>query len=325
MVEESSVGLVKCKLPIGLTGKTMAELLKYLSITGPTGSGKSSLAKEIAKDLNGEIVNCDSVQIYKYFDIGSGKDTPKHQNGIRHHLLDVVEAHENFDAAQFARSAKKVILEILSRNKLPIVVGGTGLYLRALWGEKFHDLPSDKTTRDEIELLSNEDIMQALKQIDPDRANFLHLNDRIRLVRSLEIVRLTGKPLTATTTESTLESPPTCLVHIQPNRKILIGRIELRIRQMLKDGLIEEVKNLRAMGVSPESKPMKSICYLQTNQFLDGEIKSEEELWDKICIANRQYAKKQTTWFNKVEKDIEIFEPVYNTELKNKIKSFFTN
>ena len=174
----------------------------YLAIIGPTASGKSSLAMKLAEELDGEIVSCDSVQIYKGFDIGSAKPTLEEQQKIKHHMIDILDDDTPYDAAQFAQEAQEKIREIHSRGKVPVVVGGTGLYYRFLIGEKIHSLPSDEKLRAELKKLSSEELSQKLEELDPERRKMIHDNDHYRLARALEVAILTEKSFAEQVSES---------------------------------------------------------------------------------------------------------------------------
>ncbi|WP_176736350.1 tRNA (adenosine(37)-N6)-dimethylallyltransferase MiaA [Oligoflexus tunisiensis] len=274
---------------------------EYVVIAGPTASGKSALAMELAQKLRGEIINCDSVQLYRGFNIGSAKPTAEEQALIPHHLLDVVNADDSYDARCFAEDTETIIQKIRARQRLPIVVGGTGLYLRALWRENWHDLPKSESLRQELEAWSNENLHKRLHELDPVRAAQLHRNDRYRLQRAVEIVTLTGQPLSAQTPKSD-ERQNAFAIRVLCPRPLLQERSRQRIDQMLKAGLVEEVRQLLAAGVDPHCKPMQSIGYAQVVEFLEGKI-TEAELPEQIQIATRQYAKRQETWFNKVQFD----------------------
>lgn len=274
---------------------------EYLVIAGPTASGKSALAMDLARKFRGEIINCDSVQLYRGFNIGSAKPTADEQAAIPHHLLDVVNADESYDARCFAEATEALIKKIRGHDRLPIVVGGTGLYLRALWRDNWHDLPKSESLRQQLETWSHEELYKRLQEIDPVRAAQLHRNDRFRLQRAVEIATLTGKPLSEQTTISD-ERHRAFAIRVLCPRPILQERSRQRVEQMLKAGLIEEVRQLLASGVDPNCKPMQSIGYAQVVEFLEGKI-TEAELPEQIQIATRQYAKRQETWFKKVNFD----------------------
>ncbi len=274
---------------------------EYLVIAGPTASGKSALAMELARRFRGEIINCDSVQLYRGFNIGSAKPSAADQALIPHHLLDIVNWDENYDARCFAEDTENLIQKIRHQDRLPIVVGGTGLYLRALWREQWHDLPKSEQLRRELELLTNEQLQKKLQELDPVRSAQLHLNDRFRLQRALEIAMLTGKAMHQQEAIAGEKNRAFSIRVLCPRAELQV-RSQQRVTAMLKAGLIEEVKHLLATGVDPACKPMQSIGYAQVIDFLEAKI-SEADLPEQIQIATRQYAKRQETWFKKVDFD----------------------
>ena len=280
---------------------------RYAVVAGPTGSGKSALALALAEALHGEIITCDSVQVYRGFDIGAAKATPADMARVPHHLLDRVAAHEDFDAAMFAQEAKEKKAEIFARGRLPFVVGGTGLYLRALLGQGWHaDLPQDSALRVELAKLSLAQLYEQLKAVDPKRAGELHPNDRVRLQRSLELVTLLGKPLQeAGLTADSPADTAAFVVILEPPREILHRRIAARTKVMLNGGLVDEVRDLLAAGVSPECKPMQSIGYKQVCEYLAAKLK-DVDLPGAIIAATRQYAKRQCTWFRRTQTDLRL-------------------
>lgn len=264
----------------------------YICIGGPTASGKSSLAMRIAQELGGEIVCGDSVQIYRGFDIGSAKPTPDEMKLVPHHLFDICDWSQTYDAFSYARDARRVILEIASRGKTPIVVGGTGLYLRALMGDAFDSGPHDPVLRAELNLQTSAELMHELQETDPVRAAQIHEHDHFRLARAVEVARLGGG-----TGVSELWFPER-LILCSPERAQLHSNIAQRVAIMLENGLIAEVESLLAQGCTREAKPMQSIGYKQVAAFLHGEL-SREELPSRILFATRQYAKRQCTWFKR--------------------------
>ncbi|RZA25152.1 MAG: tRNA (adenosine(37)-N6)-dimethylallyltransferase MiaA [Proteobacteria bacterium] len=274
---------------------------KYISIIGPTASGKSALALELARALNGELINCDSVQIYQGFDIGAAKPSLAELREIPHHLIDILNGSEDYDARAFARDAEEKITDIRNRNKTPIVVGGTGLYLRALWQDGFHDLPKSPELRETLKDLNTDQLRLKLDQLDPERSREIHGNDRFRLQRAVEIATLLG--------HSVKDLPPPAskrdesfVIYLQTDRKVLAERIARRSQIMLDQGLIDEVKQLLAQGISEKAKPMQSIGYYEVIQSIN-QIFTKEDLLEKITIATRQYAKRQETLFRKIPKD----------------------
>lgn len=278
---------------------------RYIAVIGPTGSGKSFLATQLAERFSGELINCDSVQVYKGFDIGSNKEIPAK---IPLHLVDIVTPDADFDAAKFAELARLQIADSLRRKKLPVVVGGTGLYLRALWGENFDIGPAkDASFRARVSRRENADLYAELQAKDANRAAQLHPNDKVRIVRALEIIELTGSSVTPAKIGSSKRGEA-FVIKVDPDRSVLHQKIAVRAKHMLEYGLVEEVKNLLAGGVDPNSKPMQAIGYKQVVDFLSGQL-SKAELEDRIVFATRQYAKRQCTWFKKVNEDLRVENP----------------
>lgn len=295
----------------------------YLAIIGPTASGKSSLAMKLALELDGEIVSCDSVQIYKGFNIGSAKPTQEEQNQVKHHMIDVLDDDSPYDASQFAEQARAKIQEILSRGKVPVVVGGTGLYYRFLIGEKIHSLPSDEKLRAELKKLSPEELAVKLEALDPERRKMIHDNDHYRLARAVEVATLSQKSFAEQVSEAGDEDfKPLVSVLLNPPRQLLHERIAMRAEQMVKEGLLAEVKELRKRY--PEfMKAMQTIGYKEANEFLSGDIETEEDLLFRIICSTRQYAKRQTTFFKKFPCDLTLegskdWEQVKDLFLKRK-------
>ena len=298
------VGGLKPRLRIGLIANSKQ---RYLVVAGPTGSGKSTLALALAKQKNGEIINCDSVQLYRGFDIGSAKASADDRQRVPHHMLDRVEWHEDFDAAMYAKEASEWKNALLARGVLPLVVGGTGLYLRALLGQGWHaDLPQDTELREKLAQLDNAALYENLRAVDPKRSDELHPNDRVRLLRSLELVTLLGRPLhLAGLTAAKPADPAAFMIVLDPPRAVLHEKIAKRTATMLDSGLIEEVQGLLSQGVSPNCKPMQSIGYKQVCQYLAGELLLAE-LPEAIIAATRQYAKRQCTWFRRIRTDLKL-------------------
>ena len=283
-------------------GLTDIETANILCVVGPTASGKTKLALKLAHKYNGEIINCDSIQLYKGFDIGSAKPTKQERTEVPHHLIDHVSWEEPYDAFRYKDDATKVIADIHRRGKNAILCGGTGLYLRALFGEKYHDLPHDPKLRAQLVQRSNESLYLELIDRDPDRADQLHPNDHFRLARALEVALLTGKTFADQVAQNSAETVKTHTTLCQPSRELLHERIAERVDAMLMAGLVKEVEGLLAEGCPKEAKPMQSIGYKQVVDFLDGRIEGSE-LRDKIIFATRQYAKRQINWFKKLSVD----------------------
>ena len=271
-----------------------------ISVVGPTGSGKSALGAALAVRLGGEIVGCDSVQLYRGFDIGAAKPTLAERALVPHHLIDILAWHEDCDAARYAAMARDAVAAIHGRGRTAILVGGTGLYLRAFQGEAFHaDLPQDPALRAALAELSAPELYALLIERDPARAAALHPNDRFRVARALELTTLLGKPVGALLPSAKNHEVGTTLF-LEPDRKALHAALATRTEAMLAAGLEAEVRGLLAAGVAPDAKPMQSIGYKQILLYLDGRI-AAGELRDKILAATRQYAKRQCTWFRGVQ------------------------
>lgn len=278
-----------------------------LVIAGPTASGKSALAMAAAEALGGEIINCDSVQLYQGFDIGSAKPSREERQRVRHHLIDVVSWRDAYDARRFAADAQASIEDVRGRGRLPVVVGGTGLYLRAMFAENFDDAPSDPAVRAALARLSNDDLIARLKVLDPERLKSIHPNDRYRLTRAVEIATVAGRPLAALAKTQGV-SPwraRSLVVILEPERKVLHDRIARRTAVMLDEGWVEEVRALLGDGCPRDARPMQSIGYAEIALFLAGELPTSD-LRDRIIFATRQYAKRQTTWFRKVMAELRL-------------------
>ncbi|MGN1195218.1 MAG: tRNA (adenosine(37)-N6)-dimethylallyltransferase MiaA [Acutalibacteraceae bacterium] len=274
-------------------------------IAGPTASGKTGLSVEIAKELNGEIVSADSMQIYKSMDIATAKPTKEETAEIKHHLIDFVNPEESFSVAKYKDLAYSAIDDILSRKTLPIVVGGTGLYIDALINNTvFLDYPKN-SIRDELEkrkeLKGMGCLYDELKRIDPKTAEKLHINDSKRIIRALELYYTTGKTISEQNEQSHNEDSPYDFLLFVLNahdRQVLYDRINLRVDKMLEAGLIDEAK---AFFASESSKTAKqAIGYKELKPYLDGEITLSEAV-EKLKMETRRYAKRQLTWFRNTD------------------------
>jgi tRNA dimethylallyltransferase len=288
-------------------------LSRFLGVVGPTGSGKSALAMQLAARLGGEIIGCDSVQLYRGFDVGAAKPTAAERAQVPHHLVDVLAWDEECDAARYAALARAAIADVGARGRVPIVCGGTGLYLRSLVGQAFHeDLPRDDALRARLAQLPLAEAYAELARRDPRRAAEVHANDRFRVLRALELVTLLGKPLSEALPPVAAGAPGGAprgvVVLLTPDRAALHAAIARRTAAMLAGGLVDEVRGLLAAGVSPEAKPMRSIGYKETAAMLAGAL-PEALLEERIVAATRQYAKRQTTWFRKAPIDLALAAP----------------
>ena len=283
-------------------------------ILGPTASGKSCLAVHLARDFNGEVVNCDSVQIYRYLKIGTSKLTKPEQAGIPHHLMGILEPDQLFTAGEYLRLGRKVLVEIEQRNHLPLVVGGTGLYLRALLDGLFQGPTRSEGLRKRLSNLAerkgSRHLHRLLDRVDGTSAQKIAINDKPKVVRALEVFFLTSRPLSwhFRSGRDPLRGFDILKIGLNPARQLLYELIDRRVDKMFADGLVDEVKWLLSRGFSPDLKPLQSLGYSRVAQFLQG----------RICLAEalaltkrdtRHYAKRQLTWFRK-ENGVVWFDSV---------------
>lgn len=299
---------------------------KIIIITGPTATGKSSLAVDFASKLDGEIVNCDSMQVYRCMDIGTAKPSPEEQGGIKHHLLDVVNPDEEFNASTYREHAVPVIEDIIKRNKACFVVGGTGLYIKSLLGGLLKCPPANREIRDRLNLEYDEKggiiLRDRLKKADPQAADKIHPNDKMRITRALEIIELTGRPFSELASRHSFankryDSLKICLFH---EREKLYERINRRSIEMLESGLIEETEKLLRNGYSSELKPLKSIGYRHAVEYIQKK-RGFDRTVELLQRDTRRYAKRQITWF---KADPEMFWVSSDniSDAEKKIKKF---
>ena len=276
-----------------------------LVIVGPTGSGKTDTAVLAALALGGEIVTADSMQVYRNMDIGTAKPTPEEQRGVAHHLIDVVNPDEEFSVAEYVALADRVIAGIVGRGHVPIVAGGTGLYVNALvdrW--EFPPQPADFALRERLKELADregpEALFERLRAVDPASAERLHPNDVKRVIRALEVYELTGRPLSSydyKPGEGARPGPYRALIYgLTLPREVLNERLERRVHAQLEAGLLEEVRRLYEGGYSPELPAMKGITYRQLVGYLRGDYDFDTAV-ALMVRDNRRYAKRQYTWF----------------------------
>jgi tRNA dimethylallyltransferase len=269
-------------------------------IAGPTGAGKTSLALEMATQLGGEIVNCDSLQLYRGFDVGTAKTPVAARRNIPHHLFDVLEPADGYSAGDYARLAREAIAEISARNRLPMVVGGAGFYLRALL-EGLPELPSrDPSTRTRLQARERHrpgSLHRLLTRLEPAAARDIHARDVQKVVRALEIRLLTGAARRPDPFRpDPLEGFRVLKIGLNPERKELFKRLDARVQAMFSGGLIEEVRALLSRGATGNEKPFESLGYRQAVQYIRGEIALEQAILSTQA-GTRQYAKRQWTWF----------------------------
>lgn len=275
-----------------------------IAVLGPTASGKSDLAIRLALRFGGEIINCDSLQLYRGFDIGTAKVPEPERQGVPHHLIDILDPDQECNAGQFAALALPVIQEIQQRGRLPILAGGTGFYLRTLLEGLPEAPPRDENLRRCLTgraEASPEAFHRLLRRLDPVRAAQIHPRDVHKLVRAIEICKLTGGRAS-----DLVVRPPSAAglkldvlkLILDPPRQELVTRIAERTNRMFRQGLVEEVKQLLQKGVSSTAKPFESLGYAQTLGYLSGSIDLEQAM-ERTTIETRQYAKRQMTWFRR--------------------------
>jgi tRNA dimethylallyltransferase len=275
--------------------------------------GKSATSIKLAKKFKGMIINCDSMQVYKGFDIGTDKLPPEKRENIPHYLLDIIDPHIQFTAADFANQALEAIESILKQKKLPIIVGGTGLYLKALLDGLFPGPGRDSNLRQKLEKKAAEKgleyLRKKLEEVDPDYAQKIGRKDKMRIIRALEVFDLTKKPFSEhfQNTESLIKDFNILKIGLKLNRKELYKRIEERVDKMFKSGIINEVENLLINGVKEDSPPFRALGYKHVLKYLKKEITREEAL-EFTKRDTRHYAKRQLTWFRKME-GIRWFSP----------------
>ena len=296
---------------------------KVVVICGPTASGKTALSIKLAQRINGEIISSDSMQIYKDMDIGTAKPTKEEMQGIKHYLIDFVEPNQRYSVAEFKKDAESAIEEILAEGKVPIVVGGTGLYVDSLiYGIEYQDIKLDEKYRKELENRVKEKGLDVLyneaKELDPQAIEKISPNDQKRILRILEIYKATGK----NKTEQEIESRKNGVKYdykvfaIDMDREKLYDRINKRVDIMIENGLIEEVQGLlKKYDQFPTA--MQGLGYKEVVEYLQGKI-SKEEMIEKIKRETRRYAKRQMTWFRKNKQTIWI-EPQDIEKILNEI------
>jgi len=275
-----------------------------VAIVGPTGAGKSEWALRIAEHLDGEIVNCDSMQIYRGFDIGTAKPSLADRRGIPHHLFDIAQATDIFSAGDYARLARKAIEEISGRRRFPIIVGGTGFYLRALL-DGLPDLPPrNECLRQRLAQRSLHQRYRMLQRLDARAAGRLHVNDEARVMRAIEIRLLSGKPVPEPGVGGGLPGFQVRKICLLPPREALYQKLNHRTEQMYKRGLVDEVRGLLSAGVPPSAKAFEAVGYRQALAVARGEM-DEPAAVLATQQATRNYAKRQLTWFRH-ERDLEV-------------------
>lgn len=287
-------------------------------LTGPTAVGKTKASIGLAKALNGEIISADSMQVYKYMDIGSAKIRPEEMQGIRHYLIDELEPDEEFHVVRFQQMAKEAMEEIYAKGKIPIVVGGTGFYIQALlYDIDFTESNEDSTYRKELEQLAYEKgaehLHDMLRKVDPVSADTIHANNVKRVIRALEFYQQTGEKISDHNEQERAKESPYdfCYFVLNDDRENLYERINLRIDQMLEEGLIEEVQALKDKGYTRDMVSMQGLGYKEILDHLNGECTLEEAVYI-LKRDTRHFAKRQLTWFRREHDVIWIDKSFYN-------------
>jgi len=283
---------------------------KVIAILGPTGSGKSDLALAVAQAFDGEVVGCDSLQIYRYFDIGTAKLPPAERRGIPHHLIDILNPDQIFTAGEYARVARRVLDDVSARGRLPVVAGGTGFYFRALVDGLFPGPSRDQDLRDRLAARERRKpgaVYRLLARFDPEAAARIHPHDFPKLVRALEVCLLTRRATTDLFREGrdALRGYDVLKIGLAPTRDQLYERLDRRTEKMFQGGLMEEVQGILARGFAASSKPFESHGYRQALQLLSGELNLKEAVF-YAQRNTRRYAKRQVTWFRQ-EQQMEWF------------------
>ena len=284
---------------------------RFVAVVGPTATGKSSLALELAEELGGEIISADSVQVYRGFDIGTAKPSLEERQKVPHHLIDILGPEEDYSAASFRDQADRIIRDFQEKGKAIFVVGGTGLYLKVLSRGLFHGPGGDPDLRDSLRQKAEGQgegyLHRELAKVDPEAASRVHPHDTFRIIRALEVYHHSGKPLSQLQKEHGFrESPYEVLkIGLSAERRELYRRIDSRVDSMLDKGWLKEVQDLLNRGISPRVKPMQSLGYRRLISFLRGEMDWARAVF-LIKQDTRRYAKRQTTWF-KADPEINWF------------------
>ncbi|GJM16799.1 MAG: tRNA dimethylallyltransferase [Thermodesulfobacteriota bacterium] len=285
---------------------------KLLVVLGPTAVGKSVVGIDIAKRLGGEIINADSLQVYKHLNIGTAKPNSQELNKVKHHLIDVVEPDQEFNAGIFRSHAASIIKDLHDSKKNMILVGGTYLYVKALLSGLIEGLPASQEIRENIKKLKSifglQYVYDRLCLLDPEAASKIHPNDYVRTERALEVNYLTGQKMSELQAVHSFQNQDYeyLKIGISLDREMLKERINLRVDQMIEQGLVEEVRQLRDLGYRNNLKPMQSIGYKEINQFLDGDIDLGTAV-ELIKRDTKRFAKRQMTWLRK-DSEIKWFE-----------------
>ncbi len=296
-------------------------------ITGPTATGKTALALTLAQRYNAEIISADSRQVYRHLDIGTAKPTAAEQALVPHHVIDVVNPDEHFDVARFRTLAHEAITALTHRGKRVFVVGGTGLYIRALTRGLFVGPRADPALRKRLTAQEREHgpgfLYNWLRRVDADTAQRLHPNDRTRLIRALEVWLVSGKPMSAWQREHGFRERPfsTLLVSLVLEREVLARRIQQRCQQMIRDGLVDEVRRVWDMGFGEQLPVFRTIGYAQIVDLLHGRSTLEKAV-AHMSTATRRLAKRQLTWL-RAEPEVQWYTPAQEQDIDREVRGFF--
>lgn len=278
-------------------------------LSGPTAVGKTALSVQLAKRVNGAIISADSMQIYKFMDIGSAKITPEEMDGVTHYLIDELMPEEEFNIVRFQQMAKAALKEIYAKGQIPMIVGGTGFYIQSLlYDIDFENQDSNEEYRRELENFAqkfgNEALHARLREVDPVSAEKIHANNSKRVIRALEFYKLTGKPISQHNEAEQQKTSPYNFAYfvLTDERENLYRRIDKRVDQMMEQGLLEEVQKLKNMGYHRDMVSMQGLGYKEILDYLDGKCTLEEAVY-VIKRETRHFAKRQLTWFRR-ERDI---------------------
>ena len=283
-----------------------------ISILGPTAVGKSKVAIEVAKIINGEIVSADSMQVYRGMDIGTAKPTLEERQGIPHHLIDIKNPDEEWTVSDFVEQTNRLTSEIAKRGKRPMIVGGTGLYLWALLeGFSFPIAPADKELRKRLEKIPLSTLYSRLSTLDPQAAEKINPNDKKRIIRAVEVYELTGRPISQLQKRSeepriSFSGSEPILIGLTMPREKLYKFIEERADKMVEDGLVEEVKSLLSKGYPKDLPSFQALGYKEVVEYLDGKW-SKEQMIAELKKRTRHFARRQMTWFKRF-KNVKWFE-----------------
>jgi tRNA dimethylallyltransferase len=296
-------------------------------IVGPTGVGKTGLALEMAEVCRGEIISADSMQVYRYMDIGTAKPTAEERRRVKHHLIDVVDPDEEFNAAFFVKRSEKIIEKLHHERKRVFVVGGTGLYVRALLGGLFagpganHDLRG--FYHDMCDKYGKTYLHKLLETRDSLATERIHAHDTVRIIRALEVLESTGKSIITMQEEHGFKDSlyDYKIIGLKREREFLYERIDKRVEKMMAEGLVDEVKKLIEMGYGESLRPMQSMCYRHIVDYIKGGCDRDESI-RLVKRDTRHYAKRQLTWFKR-DKDVIWFDPEDSSTVRKEVENYF--